>query len=34
MIAEGDTYQKFPDDETYPQLIVNYVEALDHVSEV
>jgi hypothetical protein len=25
MIAEGDTYQKFPDDETYPQLIVNYV---------
>jgi hypothetical protein len=30
MIAEGDTYQKFPDDETYPQLIVNYVK-LDHV---
>ncbi len=25
MIAEGDTYQKFPDDETYPHLIVNYV---------
>jgi hypothetical protein len=25
MIAEGDTYQKFPDDETFPQLIVNYV---------
>ncbi len=30
MIAEGDTYQKFPDDETYPQLIVNYVK-LDRV---
>ena len=25
MIAEGDTYMKFPDDETYPHLIVNYV---------
>ncbi len=25
MIAEGDTYQKYPDDETYPQLLVNYV---------
>ena len=25
MIAEGDTYMKFPDDETYPQLVVNYV---------
>lgn len=25
MIAEGDTYQKNPDDETYPQLVVNYV---------
>ena len=25
MIAEGDTYQKYPDDETYPQLAVNYV---------
>jgi hypothetical protein len=25
MIAEGDTYQKYPDDETYPHLIVNYV---------
>ena len=25
MIAEGDTYMKYPDDETYPQLIVNYV---------
>jgi len=30
MIAEGDTYQKFPDDETYPHLIVNYVK-LDRV---
>jgi hypothetical protein len=30
MLAEGDTYQKFPDDETYPQLIVNYVK-LDRV---
>ena len=25
MLAEGDTYQKYPDDETFPQLIVNYV---------
>lgn len=25
MLAEGDTYNKFPDDETYPQLVVNYV---------
>jgi len=25
MIAEGDTYEKYPDDETYPQLAVNYV---------
>jgi hypothetical protein len=25
MIAEGDTYQKYPSDETYPQLAVNYV---------
>jgi hypothetical protein len=25
MIAEGDTYQKFPDDETYPHLVVNYI---------
>jgi len=24
-VAEGDTYMKYPDDETYPQLIVNYV---------
>jgi len=30
MIAEGDTYQKYPDDETYPQLSVNYVR-LDRV---
>lgn len=30
MIAEGDTYQKYPGDETYPQLAVNYVR-LDHV---
>ena len=30
MIAEGDTYKKFPDDETYPQLVVNYVK-LDSV---
>ena len=30
MIAEGDTYQKFADDETYPHLIVNYVK-LDRV---
>jgi hypothetical protein len=25
LIAEGDTYTKYPDDETYPQLDVNYV---------
>ena len=24
-IAEGDTYMKYPDDETYPHLMVNYV---------
>jgi len=24
-LAEGDTYAKFPDDETYPHLIVNYI---------
>jgi hypothetical protein len=30
MIAEGDTYQKYPGDETYPQLAVNYVR-LDRV---
>ncbi|MDZ4800861.1 MAG: hypothetical protein SGI92_22100 [Bryobacteraceae bacterium] len=30
MIAEGDTYMKYPDDETYPQLMVNYVK-LDRV---
>ena len=30
MIAEGDTYMKYADDETYPQLIVNYVK-LDSV---
>ena len=30
MIAEGDTYRKNPDDETYPQLIVNYVK-LDRI---
>jgi len=30
MIAEGDTYQKYPNDETYPQLAVNYVR-LDRV---
>jgi hypothetical protein len=30
MIAEGDTYMKYPDDETYPQLVVNYVK-LDQV---
>lgn len=30
MLAEGDTYMKYPDDETYPQLIVNYVK-LDRV---
>jgi hypothetical protein len=30
MLAESDSYQKYPDDETYPQLAVNYVK-LDHV---
>lgn len=30
MIAEGDTYMKYPDDETFPQLMVNYVR-LDRV---
>jgi hypothetical protein len=30
LIAEGDTYRKFPDDETYPHLMVNYVK-LDRV---
>ena len=30
MIAEGDTYMKYPDDETYPQLMVNYIK-LDRV---
>lgn len=30
LIAEGDTYMKYPDDETYPQLMVNYVK-LDRV---
>ena len=30
MLAEGDTYMKYPDDETYPQLVVNYVK-LDSV---
>lgn len=33
MIAEGDTYQKYPDDETYPQLAVNYVR-LDRVPKL
>ncbi len=30
LIAEGDTYTKYPDDETDPQLDVNYVK-LDHL---
>jgi hypothetical protein len=30
LIAEGDTYTKYPDDETYPQLDVNYIK-LDRV---
>jgi hypothetical protein len=30
MLAEGDTYMKYPDDETFPQLMVNYVK-LDKV---
>jgi hypothetical protein len=25
LIAEGDTYMKYPDDETYPHLMVNYI---------
>ena len=25
LVAEGDTYAKFPDDETYPHLMVNYI---------
>lgn len=25
LVAEGDTYAKFPDDETYPHLMVNYL---------
>lgn len=25
LVAEGDTYAKFPDDETYPHLSVNYI---------
>ncbi|PYV07195.1 MAG: hypothetical protein DMG07_29335, partial [Acidobacteria bacterium] len=25
LVAEGDTYTKSPDDETYPHLMVNYV---------
>jgi hypothetical protein len=29
-IAEGDTYTKWPDDETYPQLAINYIK-LDRV---
>ena len=30
LVAEGDTYMKYPDDETFPQLVVNYVK-LDRV---
>jgi hypothetical protein len=30
LVSEGDTYAKFPDDETYPYLSVNYVK-LDRV---
>jgi hypothetical protein len=30
LIAEGDTYLKYPDDETFPQLYVNYLK-LDRV---
>jgi hypothetical protein len=30
MIAEGDTYMKYPDDEAYPQRVGNYVK-LDRV---
>ena len=25
LVAEGDTYAKYPDDETYPHLLVNYI---------
>ncbi|MBL8292463.1 MAG: hypothetical protein JNN08_11540, partial [Bryobacterales bacterium] len=25
-VAEGDTYAKYPDDETYPHLMVNYIQ--------
>jgi hypothetical protein len=25
LVAEGDTYAKFPDDETYPHFLVNYI---------
>jgi hypothetical protein len=25
LIAEGDTYMKYPEDETYPELLVNYI---------
>lgn len=25
LVAEGDTYAKYPDDETYPHLMVNYI---------
>jgi hypothetical protein len=30
MLTEGDTYTKWPDDETYPQLAINYIK-LDKV---
>ena len=30
MIAEGDTYMKDPEDETYPQVVVNYIK-LDRI---
>jgi hypothetical protein len=30
LLAEGDTYMKYPDDETFPQLVVNYIK-LDRV---
>jgi hypothetical protein len=26
LVAEGDTYAKYPDDETYPHLMVNYIQ--------
>jgi hypothetical protein len=32
MLAEGDTYNKWPDDETYPLLAVNYIK-LDRVPQ-